>query len=60
MLFFIMDDWNWQGVQEATNAMLKYNTVLYKQEIKTSGEDPNDYWNGLGIFVVRKNREHIT
>ena len=56
----IMDDWNWQGVQEATNAMLKYNTVLYKQEIKTSGEDPNDYWNGLGIFVVRKNREHIT
>lgn len=56
----VMDDWNWEGTQTATNAMLKYNTVLYKKEITTTGEDPEDYWNGLGIFVIRKEREHIT
>jgi len=34
--------------------------VIYKKEIQTKGEDPEDFWNGLGIFVLRKNREHIT
>ena len=28
--------------------------VLYKEEIFTKGEDPTDYWNGLGIFVIDK------
>ena len=28
--------------------------VLFKEELFTNGEDPNDYWNGLGIFVLNK------
>jgi len=56
----VVDDWNWQGAQQGTNAVLEKEKVLYKKELLTLGEDPNDYWNGLGIFVVRKTREHIT
>ena len=50
----IVDDWNWQrnGINQAIKA-LKYK-VLYVKEIFTSGEDPNDFWNGLGIFVLKK------
>jgi hypothetical protein len=28
--------------------------VLFKEELFTKGEDPTDYWNGLGIFVLNK------
>ncbi len=57
----IMDDWNWEQIKAATEAWVDKNTAtIYKKEIATKGEDPNDFWNGLGIFVVRKTREHIT
>lgn len=56
----VIDDWNWEGARAGTMAVLDEHKVLHKTEILTMGEDPNDYWNGLGIFVVRKNREHIT
>ena len=61
-MILVVDDWNWNQIQEATNAHIqeKEYKVLYTKEIKTTGEDPNDYWNGLGIFVLRKKREHIT
>lgn len=57
----IMDDWNWEQIKTATEDWAKeYTTTIYKKEIQTKGEDPDDFWNGLGIFVLRKNREHIT
>ena len=57
----IIDDWNWEQIKTATEDWAKTNTTtIYKKEIKTTGEDPEDFWNGLGIFVLRKNREHIT
>ena len=31
--------------------------VLYKEEITGKIEDSTDYWNGLGIFVLEKNRK---
>jgi len=48
----IIDDYNWPQVQEAMGS-IKYK-VLYMKEIYTSGEDLNDFWNGLGIFVFEK------
>jgi len=57
----VMDDWNWHQIKSATEDWAKENTrTIYKKEIQTSGEDPDDFWNGLGIFVLRKDREHIT
>ena len=61
-MILIVDDWNWDQIQSATNDHIeeKDYKILYKKEIQTTGEDPNDYWNGLGVFVLRKKREHIT
>ena len=61
-LILIVDDWNWTQIQNATKDHIeeKAYTVQLEKEIITKGEDPNDYWNGLGIFVLRKKREHIT
>jgi len=53
---YVVDDWNWLQVREATFKSiedLKLKT-LFKEEIFTKGEDKNDYWNGLGIFVLNK------
>jgi len=53
---YVVDDWNWIQVRDATFKSiedLKLKT-LFKEEIFTKGEDKNDYWNGLGIFVLNK------
>ena len=48
----IIDDWNWEkrGVLRGIKD-LKLN-VKYKKEIFTKGEDPDDFWNGLGVFLL--------
>ena len=28
--------------------------VLFKEEIMTKGEDKDDYWNGVGVFVINQ------
>ncbi len=50
----IVDDWNWEkrGVLKGIKD-LNLN-VKYKKEIFTKGEDPSDFWNGLGIFILEK------
>ena len=52
----IIDDWNWKQVQEGTIESIKEENlkVMYDHFILTSGENPNDYWNGLGIFVLKQ------
>lgn len=52
----IVDDWNWKQVQVGTKEAIieEKLKVLYDHTIVTSGEDPNDYWNGLGIFVLKQ------
>ena len=55
VFIYIVDDWNWLQVKDGTfksiaDSKLK---VLYEKEILTSGEDFNDYWNGLGVFVLK-------
>ena len=48
----IMDDWNWNSgalekVIEEENLF-----VTHRREIYTSGEDMDDFWNGLGILLI--------
>ena len=48
----IVDDWNWEkrGILKGIKD-LNLN-VKYKKEIFTKGEDPDDFWNGLGVFLL--------
>ena len=57
-----MDDWNWVQIKNATQEHIKEKEykILFEKHLETTGEDPDDYWNGLGIFVLRKKRENIT
>ncbi len=50
----IMDDWNWDS--GALEKFLDNNHlhVLHSKELFTSGEDSQDFWNGLGIFLIGK------
>jgi hypothetical protein len=50
----IMDDWNWKT--NAFEQFIQDNSlhVLHRKEIFTSGEDPEDFWNGLGVFLIGK------
>ena len=52
----IIDDWNWLQVRQGTEKSIQAlgYKVLFKEEIFTKGEDPTDFWNGLGIFVLNK------
>jgi len=61
-LILIVDDWNWPQIKNATQQHIeqKEYKVLYEKLIETTGEDPQDFWNGLGIFVLRKKKENIT
>ena len=52
----IFDDANWDGVVQGadegiTQAGLK---LLYEKKILNAEEDPNNWWNGLYIVVVKK------
>ena len=50
----IMDDWNWKN--GALDRFIEDNNlfILHSKELFTSGEDPDDFWNGLGIFLIGK------
>lgn len=50
----IMDDWNWKN--GALDQFIQDNNlfILHSKELFTSGEDPDDFWNGLGIFLIGK------
>lgn len=50
----IFDDWNWER-ESILQAISDNNLhIKYQKNIFTRGEDPTDYWNGLGIFVLQK------
>ena len=56
VFILVVDDWNWHQVETGTREGIKSANlkVKYEYEIKTKGEDPEDFWNGLGIFVLEK------
>ena len=50
----VVDDWNWTNKHVKTFLNLSQIKVHYQKEIFTSVEDPNDFWNGLGVFLLEK------
>lgn len=52
----IIDDWNWERVQKGTKSAFKQLNykIAYEQEFFTKGNDPNDWWNGLYIAIIKK------
>jgi hypothetical protein len=48
----IMDDWNWNS--GALERVIEEDGlyITHKREIFTSGENMDDFWNGLGIFLI--------
>jgi predicted O-methyltransferase YrrM len=54
--FILMDDANWDGVVEGTDAGIKAAglDVLYSKIILNDQEDLNAWWNGFYLLVVKK------
>ena len=48
----VVDDWNWEkrGILKGISDF--HYKCLYQKEILTKGEDPKNFWNGLGIFIL--------
>lgn len=56
---FIVDDWNWESVQEGTRKALEdmNGTLLREWELPAPKVgDLEEWWNGLAVFVIRKNK----
>lgn len=53
----VVDDANFDGVVDATNTFIEDKTVLYTRALLTEElEDSNDWWNGLYIVVIEKDK----
>jgi len=48
----VVDDWNWEkrGILKGISDF--HYKCLYQEEILTKGEDPKNFCNGLGIFIL--------
>jgi len=51
----ILDDYNFESVQTAIDYFINTlnKKIVYKKEIFTESESKNDYWNGLGVFILK-------
>jgi hypothetical protein len=47
-----MDDWNWNSGALERVIEEEGLYITHKREIFTSGENMDDFWNGLGIFLI--------
>jgi hypothetical protein len=56
----IFDDANWEGVTTGANQGIESmnGRTVYKKIILNSEENPNEWWNGLYIVVIRKEHEN--
>jgi hypothetical protein len=53
----VVDDWNWDYVRKGTLdafSELGYIIVGSWELISSKEGDPNSWWNGLGVFVIKK------
>lgn len=52
----VFDDANWEGVVAGANKGIEAmnGTIVYKKLMLNSEENPNEWWNGLYVVVVRK------
>jgi hypothetical protein len=56
----VFDDANWEGVVEGANSGIESmnGQIIYKKLILNSIENPNEWWNGLYVTVIRKTSEY--
>ena len=54
---YIVDDWNRSKIQRGTFKSIAKNGMetLFKKEITYDDINPQTWWNGIGIFVLKKN-----
>jgi hypothetical protein len=65
IFIFVVDDWNWEDVRNATNKSiedLKLN-ILWNKEILLSTDnstthEKTTWWNGIGVFLLQKNNNY--
>ena len=55
----IIDDYNWKQVEDSINEIYYRYDILYDNIIRTKGEDPNDFWNGLRISILKNRIEEV-
>lgn len=55
----VFDDANWEGVVKGVDLAVENmrGRTVYKKIILNSQENPNEWWNGLYIIVIRKEHE---
>lgn len=54
---YVVDDYDWEGVQQGAEIGIKECgfKVKYQRYLKSGiGNNPDGWWNGLGIFVLEK------
>jgi predicted O-methyltransferase YrrM len=56
----VFDDANWEGVVSGANQGIESmkGRMVYKKIILNSEENPNEWWNGLYVVVIRKEHEN--
>jgi hypothetical protein len=56
IFIFIVDDWNWVDVRNATYESIKDLNlkVLYEKDIRTENVDKNGWWNGVYVAILQK------
>jgi hypothetical protein len=55
-LIYICDDWNWPHVKTSAMRGLLGSRfeIVFTHEIATREGDGAGYWNGLGLFVLKR------
>ena len=52
---YIVDDYNWDFVQNATRDSIKDTCIIHYEFTKlTEGNDKNDFWNGMYVVILSK------
>jgi hypothetical protein len=54
----VVDDYDWIGVQSGTKEGIKECgfEILYERYLESGiGNNEDGWWNGLGIFILKKN-----
>ncbi len=53
---FVVDDWDWDVVRQATRASIKHLnlTVLYEREVFLTGVPVYNWWNGIYVAILQK------
>lgn len=62
IFIYIVDDWNWEPVRNATNNSIEQLnlTILWEKQIKLNNDnltthEKSTWWNGVAVFLLKKN-----